>query len=156
MEDEETTGLVGERERQGERPMIVAHVKAEDARSGNRGKCGARLDGNQGRRGEDDERFGMGRKRNWWWKRREADEWRGESVKKEARKRRREEDEVKLRSKTAITGCDVVRQKYRHIWAVLFVTAVMVLPTIMMTSSEIYASGYVIYTANASYALSKG
>lgn len=28
-------------------------------------------------RGEDDERFGLRRKRNWWWKRREADERRG-------------------------------------------------------------------------------
>lgn len=58
-------------------------------------------------------------------------------------------------TKTAITDCDAVGQKYRHIWAVLSVTAVMVLPTIMMTSSGIYACDYIIHAGNANYALFK-
>ena len=75
-------------------------------------------------------------------------------MKKKKKRGREEEDEVKL-TKTAITDCDAVGQKYRHIRAVLSVTAVMVLSTIMMTSSEIYAWGYVIYAGNATYALFK-
>ena len=103
-------------------------------------------------KGEDDERFGARRKRNRWWKKREVDEWREVEEEEEEDKK---EGEVKLRLETAITGCDAGGQKYRHIWVVPFVTAVTALRTIMMTSSEIYVSGYVIYAANATYALSE-
>ena len=150
VEGEETAGLVGQPERQGERPMIVAHVKTEDARSGNRGEMRCTAGWKSRTEGEDDERFGVRRKRNWWWKKREVDERRELKKKKD-----KKEGEVKLRLETAITVCNAVWQKYRHIWVVPFVTAVTALPTIMMTSSEIYASGYVIYAANATYAPSE-
>ena len=78
-----------------------------------------------------------------------------EEEEEEEEKEDKKEGEVKLRLETAITGCDAVWQKYRHNWVVPFVTVVPALPTIMMTSSEIYASGYVIYTANATYAPSE-
>lgn len=104
-------------------------------------------------KGEDDERFGVRRKKNWWWKKREVDEWR--ELKKKKKKEGKKEDEVKLRLETAITGCDAVWQKYRHIWVVPFDTAVTALPMIVMTSSDIYASSYVIYADNATYAPSE-